>query len=146
MSSATIEHSLSGQFGHGKVDPAIAGRLGGIASGLSRRARETQAIEERIIEKGGMAAFKVLELRLRRQQDLEAARIEADHQVRRARGELEALVQVQERELRRLQSLRVEADECDAAIAAKEEKLEELEALGAELLDHLSRHGVKAPT
>src|SRR5437899_2155658 len=55
-------------------------RRGGVASGLSRRLREQDRALDQLIAGGGMADWHALHDRMKRQADLEAARIAANRQ------------------------------------------------------------------
>jgi chromosome segregation ATPase len=111
-----------------RADTSEIARRGSIASGISGRLRETRGVEDAIIEKGGMAAFRVLELRLEREADLENARLEADERLRQLRAEAKQLAG----ELATMRETQAEiAEELEQAARAaleRERQLDEREA------------------
>jgi len=81
------------RFGYER-DAAEAGRRGGQASGLARRLRQQRQLEEMILaSNNGAAKAKVLEIRMRRESELDAARIEADNFVHQLTTEADGLEQ-----------------------------------------------------
>src|SRR4051794_20585630 len=104
-------------------DHAADGRKSAAARKQNEGRRRLERLERGIAsgELKTMAAWKLLELELERQADLEAARIAADREVSAKRAELEALVRQQETELARLADYRDVADEWTDRIEALEQ-------------------------